>query len=49
MDYFFVRVEHLGVDHKREYWGLDRQGGRKNILEGVGLMTIMERLNIMSY
>ena len=40
----FIPASHLGGDHTRRYWDLDRQGGCENILEGlVSLMTMMER------
>ena len=40
----------LAPIHTRRYWDLDRQGGCENILEGlIGLMTMMERWNRMSY
>ena len=43
----FVPMKHFGGDHTQRYYGLDRQGGCENILEGlvgllVGLMTMME-------
>ena len=39
---FFLQGD-LSDDHTRRYWGLDRQGGCENILEGLtGVMTVVE-------
>ena len=44
METIFIPASHLGGNHTRRYWGLDRQGGCKNIWEGaIGLMTMVER------